>query len=149
MSQSPLQVVRAMEAALARVETDMSPYFHENFVWDGNRGCGTKRGIRDFVENWQRPFRAVFTEREYRTELWMEDGDMAACYGAIHATHSGTFLGIAPTGRRVRIPYIDFWRVHDGRIAYNKVSVDFADVAAQLGVDVFDGLGWEEGVPGG
>ena len=35
------------------------------------------------------------------------------------------------------------WRVEDGRIADNPVSVDFAAVMAQLGVDVFNGKGWE------
>ena len=73
----------------------------------------------------------------------MADGEWAACWGHIEATHSGTFMGIAPTGKRVRIPYMDFWRVADGRIADNPVSVDFAAVCAQLGRDVFDGHGWE------
>jgi hypothetical protein len=52
-------------------------------------------------------------------------------------------MGIAPTGLRVRIPYMDFWRVADGRIADNPVFVDFAAVLHQLGRDVFDGEGWE------
>ena len=34
-------------------------------------------------------------------------------------------------------------RVEDGRIADNPVSVDFASVMQQLGVDVFGGQGWE------
>ena len=38
---------------------------------------------------------------------------------------------------------MDFWRVEDGRIADNWVSVDFAEVLFQLGRDVFDGHGWE------
>jgi hypothetical protein len=52
-------------------------------------------------------------------------------------------MGIAPTGRRVKIPYMDFWKVQDGRVIDNWVSVDFPQVLAQLGVDVFDGQGWE------
>ena len=38
---------------------------------------------------------------------------------------------------------MDFWKVQGGKIVENWVSVDFADVLAQLGVDVFDGNGWE------
>ena len=52
-------------------------------------------------------------------------------------------MGIAPTGRRIRIPYMDFWRIEDGRIADNPVFVDLAEVLFQLGRDVFDGHGWE------
>ena len=55
----------------------------------------------------------------------------------------GTFMGIAPTGKRVRIPYMDFWQVVDGRIKDNPVFVDFASVCLQLGQDVFRGEGWE------
>ena len=39
--------------------------------------------------------------------------------------------------------YMDFWKIEDGKIADNWVSVDFAHVLAQLGEDVFGGRGWE------
>ncbi|MFK7755289.1 MAG: ester cyclase [Sedimentitalea sp.] len=139
----PLEVVRAMEAALGRSENDMTPYFHPEFVWDGNRGCGVKPGLEAFQRNWQAPWRAAFSERDYVTDHWMEDGDWAACYGACVGTHSGAFMGVAATGKRVRIPYIDFWKIAEGRIIYNKVSVDLAEALHQLGVDVFGGQGWE------
>ena len=50
---------------------------------------------------------------------------------------------IAPTGKRVEIRYMDFWKVEDGRITDNYVMVDFPHVMAQLGVDAFNGEGWE------
>jgi predicted ester cyclase len=87
--------------------------------------------------------RAAFTDRVYLTEQMIADGDWAACFGHIEATHSGPFMGLAPTGKRVRIPYMDFWRIEDGRIADNPVFVDLADVLFQLGRDVFGGEGWE------
>jgi len=77
------------------------------------------------------------------TEHYMADGDWASCFGHIDALHTGTFMGIAATHKRVNIPYMDFWRIEDGRIADNPVSVDLAHVLFQLGVDVFDGKGWE------
>lgn len=143
MTVSALQIVRAMEDALGRSEMDMTPYFHSDFVWDGNRGCGVKRGLVEFQRNWQMPWRAFLSDREYVTDHWMEDGDWAACYGACIGTHSGAFMGHAPTGKRLRVPYIDFWQIRDGKIAYNKVSVDFAEALHQLGVDPFGGEGWE------
>ncbi len=142
-SAESLAAVRRMEDGLAAGENDMTRYFHEDFLWRGNQGCGTKRGVEEFRRNWQLPIRAAFTDRDYKTEHFMADGEWAACFGHIEATHSGAFMGIAPTGKRVRIPYMDFWRVEDGRIADNPVSVDFAAVLAQLGRDVFDGEGWE------
>jgi hypothetical protein len=38
---------------------------------------------------------------------------------------------------------MDFWKVMDGTIVENYVMVDFPHVLAQLGVDVFNGHGWE------
>ena len=38
---------------------------------------------------------------------------------------------------------MDFWKVVDGKIVDNWVNVDFAHVAAQLGVDLFNRHGWE------
>jgi predicted ester cyclase len=142
-SAETLAAVRRMEDGLAAGENDMTRYFHDDFLWRGNQGCGTKHGVAEFRRNWQLPIRAAFTDRDYKTEKFLADGEWAACFGHIEATHSGTFMGIAPTGKRVTIPYMDFWRVEDGRIADNPVSVDFASVMAQLGVDVFAGKGWE------
>ncbi|MEM0946281.1 MAG: ester cyclase [Pseudomonadota bacterium] len=142
-SAETLAAVRRMEDALGANENDMTKYFHEDFLWRGNRGCGTKHGVAEFRRNWQLPIRAAFTDRDYKTEHFMADGEWAACFGHIEATHSGTFMGIPATGKRVRIPYMDFWRVEDGRIADNPVHVDFAEVLDQLGRDVFSGEGWE------
>ncbi len=142
-SQASLAAVKRMEAGLAAGEEDMRPYFTQGFTWRGNRGCGTKPGLDAFKCNWQRPFRLAFTNRDYRTEKFIADGDWSACFGHIEADHTGTFMSIAPTGRRIRIPYMDFWRIEDGRIADNPVSVDFAEVLHQLGRDIFDGEGWE------
>lgn len=138
-----LDIVRRMEAALAASSDDMASFFHEDFVWWGNVGCGTKRGLDAFRRDWQLPFRAAFTERTYNTRRFVADGEWVSCFGHIDATHSGPFMGLAASGRRVRIPYMDFWRVEAGRIAENRVSVDFPAVLAQLGRDVFDGDGWE------
>ena len=70
-------------------------------------------------------------------------GEWAAAFGRQEAVHTGEFLGVAPTGKRVEIRYMDFWKVVDGKIVDNYVSVDFAWVLKQLGVDVFEGEGWE------
>jgi predicted ester cyclase len=118
-------------------------FFHEAFRWMGNAGCGTKNGLREFQDNWQRPFQAAFSDKVAIDEARLFQGEWGACFGAQHAVHSGAFMGIAPTGKRVEIRYMDFWRVKDGKIVDNWVMVDFPHVLAQLGVDVFKGQGWE------
>ena len=118
-------------------------FFDEKFRWMGNTGCGTKLGLRAFQDNWQRPFQAAFTDKVCTDEARIAEGEWMAAFGAQVATHSGEFMGIAPTGKRVEIRYMDFWRVKDGKIVDNWVMVDFPHVLRQLGVDVFHGHGWE------
>ncbi len=142
-TEASLQVILRMEQALAANANDMATYFHDDFRWIGNSGCGTKHGLQAFRNNWQLPLRAAFTDRSYVTTKFITEGDWVSCFGHIEGTHSGPFMGIAATGTRVIIPYMDFWRIEEGRIKDNWVSVDFAHVLAQLGRDVFAGEGWE------
>jgi predicted ester cyclase len=122
---------------------DIGEFFAPDFRWIGNAGCGFKRGVREFQENWQRPFQAAFSDKVCVDEARLYMGEWAAAFGRQEATHSGAFMGVAPTGKRVEIRYMDFWKVVDGKIVDNWVTVDFPHVLAQLGVDVFKGEGWE------
>lgn len=118
-------------------------FFARDFRWLGNAGCGTKRGVREFQDNWQRPFQAAFSDKVCIDEARIVQGEWMAAFGRQEATHSGEFMGIAPTGKRVEIRYMDFWKVQGGKIVDNWVNVDFAHVMQQLGKDPFDGQGWE------
>ena len=122
---------------------DIDEFFSENFRWMGNQGCGQKTGLREFQDNWQRPFQAAFSDKVCVDEARLYMGEWAAAFGRQEAVHSGSFMGIAPAGKRVEIRYMDFWKVADGKITDNWVMVDFPHVMAQLGVDAFDGKGWE------
>ena len=122
---------------------DIGEFFSENFRWLGNQGCGTKQGLQAFQQNWQQPFQAAFSDKVCIDEARLAEGQWMAAFGRQEATHSGVFMGIAPTGKRIEIRYMDFWKVVDGKIIANWVMVDFPHVLAQLGVDVFNGEGWE------
>lgn len=125
-----------------RIE-DIGEFFAQSFRWMGNAGCGTKLGLKAFQEGWQKPFQAAFADKVCIDEARLYMGEWAAAFGRQEATHAGEFMGIAPTGKRIEIRYMDFWKVADGKIVDNWVMVDFPHVLAQLGKDVFDGQGWE------
>ena len=122
---------------------DMAEFFADDFRWMGNTGCGTKHGLAEFQDNWQHPFQAAFSDKVCIDEARLFDGQWGAAFGRQEAIHSGEFMGVAASGKRVEIRYMDFWKVVDGKIVDNWVMVDFPHVLAQLGVDVFDGQGWE------
>ena len=122
---------------------DIGQFFSLSFRWMGNQGCGTKNGLQAFQDNWQRPFQAAFSDKVCIDEARLYMGEWAAAFGRQEATHSGDFMGVVATRKRIEIRYMDFWKVEHGRITDNWVMVDFPHVLAQLGVDVFNGEGWE------
>ena len=126
-----------------RIE-DIGEFFSENFRWMGNFGCGTKSGLKEFQDNWQKPFQKAFSNKVCIDEARLFMGEWAAAFGRQEAIHSGEFMGIKPTGKKVEIRYMDFWKVSEGKIQDNWVMVDFPFVMKQLGVDVFNGMGWEK-----
>ena len=126
-----------------RIE-DIGEFFSKNFRWMGNFGCGTKSGLKEFQDNWQKPFQKAFSDKVCIDEARLFMGEWAAAFGRQEAIHSGEFMGIEPTGKKVEIRYMDFWKVSEGKIQDNWVMVDFPFVMKQLGVDVFDGMGWEK-----
>ena len=126
-----------------RIE-DIGEFFSENFRWMGNFGCGTKSGLKEFQNNWQKPFQEAFSNKVCIDEARLFMGEWAAAFGKQEAIHTGEFMGIKPTGKKVEIRYMDFWKVSEGKIKDNWVMVDFPFVMKQLGVDVFNGMGWEK-----
>ena len=124
--------------------SDIGEFFDENFSWMGNTGCGTKKGLREFQDNWQKPFQEAFSDKVCIDEARLFMGEWAAAFGRQEAIHSGEFMGIPATGKKVRIKYMDFWKVENGKISDNWVMVDFPYILKQLGTDCFNGQGWEK-----
>src|SRR6059036_627022 len=42
------------------------------------------------------------------------DGEIVTTFKTYHGTHKGTFLGIAPTGKKIQFETVDAMRVHNG-----------------------------------
>ena len=122
---------------------DIGEFFSHGFSWMGNTGCGTKKGLKEFQNNWQKPFQAAFSEKVCIDEARLYMGEWAAEFGRQEAVHSGPCMCVEATGKKIQIRYMDFWKVENGKITDNWVMVDFPHVLAQLGVDVFNGHGWE------
>ncbi len=123
---------------------DIGEFFDDNFNWFGNFGCGTKLGLKEFQQNWQIPFQKAFSGKVCIDEARIFEGEWGAAFGRQEAIHTGVFMGIKPTNKKVNINYMDFWHVKKNKIINNWVMVDFPDVMKQLGVDVFEGEGWEK-----
>ena len=143
-TQNTKEIIEKMVVALNdhRID-DIGEFFSNHFNWFGNYGCGTKKGLKEFQDNWQKPFQKAFSEKICVDEARIFEGEWGAAFGRQEAVHTGTFMGINPTNKKIQIRYMDFWHIKDNKINNNWVMVDFPDVLKQLGVDIYNGHGWE------
>jgi predicted ester cyclase len=123
---------------------EMERFWHPRMSWYGPSGIGTGRGIEGF-RNWhQIPFLNAMPDRgqyvEDITYHFLGDGDYVGVTGwpnMIQTVSHDGWMGIAPSGTRITLCSLDFWRIENGLIRENWVLVDLLDAWRQLGVDVF------------
>ena len=123
---------------------EMDRFWHPHLSWYGPAGIGTGRGQRGFRHWHQIPFLNAMPDRgQYVDEIeyhFFGDRNYAAVTGwpdmYQSITHGG-WLGIAPTGQKIEMRSLDFWRVEKGLIRENWVLVDMLHMYDQIGVDVF------------
>lgn len=56
------------------------------------------------------------------------EGDRVAVRATWRGTHQGTFQGVAPSGRKITLTGMVFWRVAKGRIAERWATLDLRDL---------------------
>lgn len=126
-------------------------YWTPNFMWYGPAGIGTTRGLRGFEAHHQLPFLRAFPDRGGGTHVArIGDGDYAVTGGwpSLEATHTGgDWLGVTPSGRRVEMRVMDFYRIDGDLIAENWVPIDVIHMLLQMGIDVFARLRHLQGAP--
>ena len=122
---------------------EMPRFWHPKMCWYGPAGIGTARGIEGFRQWHQIPFLNAMPDRGQYPEgieaHFFGDNAYAAVTGwpdmRQSLTHDG-WLGLAPSGQKVEMRSLDFWRIEKGLIRENWVLVDLLHVYDQLGVDV-------------
>lgn len=120
----------------------LADYWHPRCSWYGPSGIGTCRGISGF-RNWhQIPFLNAMPDRVGtlgKGNLFAEGPYVGfTAWPGMRMTISGDgWLGIAPSGQKITMRSLDFWRCENGLIRENWVLVDLLDVYSQIGVDVF------------
>ena len=88
-----------------------------------------KAGVRGLY----RALRVAFPD--FRAEIhWQAaDGELVTTYKTYHGTHQGTFLGVAPTGRKIHFETVDVMRVRNGKITEHWGVANLFSLMQQLG----------------
>jgi predicted ester cyclase len=93
---------------------------------------GWTTGLETALANFQQNVTSALSDMRSTEETVVEGADTVVIRSLIEATHSGTFLGIAPTGRRVSFEAVDMLRVADHRIVWRYLLFDLYGIQQQL-----------------
>ena len=62
------------------------------------------------------------------------EGNKIASRGTVSGTHTGQFSDITPTGKQVSFPYMDLWRVENGKFVEGWTVLDVLKLLQELGL---------------
>jgi predicted ester cyclase len=132
--QHPLEVYRRFQSYLLHGEfarvgevADVDGYT-ENCVGLTGWTTGLQIALRNFQEN----IASRLTDLAVTEHDVIEAGDMLVIRGTFEVTHSGEFLGVPPTGRRLSFDWIDMYRVAGERIVWRFLLCDWKGLLDKL-----------------
>jgi steroid delta-isomerase-like uncharacterized protein len=121
----------------------------DHAVWLDVPTGTTFRGPAEFRRNYEQWF-TKFPDGECEVVHAVAAGDEVVVECIDHGTNTGpmeTPYGVfPPTGRRIKLPFCDIFRIEDGKITEGRSYFNFAEVLSQLGL--MDGLLTGEAPPG-
>jgi predicted ester cyclase len=100
---------------------------HQNFGPDHAPGA---EGVKTVIAS----LRRAFSDFHLEIEDLVVDGDLVWLRMTGSGTNDGSFMGHAPTGKRMRTPVFDVLRVKDGRIVEHWGVPDRLGALFQLGL---------------
>lgn len=94
-------------------------------------------GLYETLEHFPR-LKAGFPDLRHTIEsTWIDEaGDTISCVATIEGTHLGPYVGVPPTGRRVRFMVLLIDRIEDGRIVQHWGLPAFMNLFQQIGAVV-------------
>jgi len=134
--QSKALVARMVDSLNEHVIEGQEEHWHEDMHWYGPAGIGHKLSLKAFQEEHQRPFLHAFSDKNATDVVRIAEGDYVAAFGYQEASHTGDYLGIPASNKKVKVQYMDFWRAENGKLKENWVMIDLLDFLAQLDYDV-------------
>ncbi|WP_235871442.1 ester cyclase [Shimia sediminis] len=123
---------------------ELERFWHPKMNWYGPSGIGSSRGYEGFLDWHMRPWvdgMPNWSDQDFQSLChFFADGSYVGETGwpAMQQTLvADGFLGVPPTGQKLDIRGLDFWRLDGDLIRENWVMVDLIHMYEQLGVDVF------------
>jgi len=88
-----------------------------------------REGVKEFLK----PYFAAFTDWSTNIDQLIQEGDTVVGHGHYTATHSGDFMGIPATNKRITVEGIDIVRFEGDRAAEHWGLLDSVSMLGQMG----------------
>jgi steroid delta-isomerase-like uncharacterized protein len=85
-------------------------------------------GAKQLIDLW-----SAFSERKVTIEDTIAEGDKVATRFTMSGKHTGTMMGIAPTGKSIHISASGIFRIVEGKLTDNWVNFDALGLLQQIG----------------
>jgi predicted SnoaL-like aldol condensation-catalyzing enzyme len=106
-------------------------YMHDDYIQHNPDAAQGKKGFLDFHISY---FAAIPDQKATINQI-VADGDLVYVYNTITGTHTGHgFLGLPPTGNKVKYDAVDMFRMRDGKLCEHWDVADTRALFTQIGV---------------
>lgn len=123
---------RMFEIVKSRDWTQGRDLLHPDYTYtggDGHEAKGPDAGIEI-----AQTYTSAFPDLQIDVQAVHTSGDVAVAEIVVTGTHQGDLKGIAPTGRRIRLPLVNIVELRDGKIYREREYFDSLAMLQQLGV---------------
>jgi len=77
--------------------------------------------------------RGGFPDIQWTLEEMIVEGDMVAARFTMRGTHRGSFFGVPPTGKTIRVQAMNFYRLSGGQFVEERGQPDLLSLLQQIG----------------
>jgi len=77
--------------------------------------------------------RGGFPDIQWTLEEMIAEGDRVAARFTMRGTHQGPFVGVPPTGKKIEVKAMNFYRFSDGQIVEEHGQPDLLGLLQQIG----------------
>ena len=106
----------------------LTPNYHDHSLQPGQ-----PNGIEGFKQEFDM-IQGAFSDQDFQIEDILAEDDKVMGRGVYRATHTGEFMGIPATGKKIAVDHMHLARMEGGKMAEHWEVVDAMGMMQQLGV---------------
>jgi predicted ester cyclase len=132
MENNQLSIIRkVIEEGFGKGDLSVIDRYMSNDITEHQFGHkGGKEGVKMSIQD----LHASFPDMRYSLQKYVQDGDIIWVHYKAAATHTGSFMGVPPSGKKIEIDVMDVARIQNGTIVEHWGIPDRFALLMQLGL---------------